>query len=63
MMYKVRQLLGVTYQVILLSSISASDGIHTSIPEYFNYETVVFQGPLADCKAYIELKEKGYLDE
>lgn len=49
MKYSVQGLINETYQVI-------------DIDEYSdNCNNVIYQGSLADCEAYIRLKEEGYM--
>lgn len=52
---KVRNLQDNTYQVVEFV-LSNDDG-----PYPYEDESVVFQGDLADCEAYIRLTESGYM--
>ena len=53
--FKVRNLQDSTYQVVELMP-SNEDG-----PYLYEDESVVFQGNLADCEAYIRLTESGHM--
>lgn len=59
MKYKVELLSGSTYQVIELNVLIQGQ----SWDGYDDYhdDVSVFQGSLADCEAYIRLKEAGYI--
>lgn len=50
--YRVEKLINYTYQVLL---------VEEDRETYQQHESIVFQGNLADCEAYIRLKENGYV--
>jgi hypothetical protein len=52
--YRVRNMQDDTWQVVRRDF--AYDGVHDGY-----YEEIEYQGSLADCEAYIKLKEGGYM--
>lgn len=55
---QVRNLVDGIYQVI---EITASDQFGSTGDAEIRSETVLFQGSLSDCEAYIRLRDNGYI--
>jgi len=61
MKYKVQNLQNDEYQVIEVVHKISTDQITTNPQSAPPEEVVVCQGTLADCQAWINLKERGYM--